>query len=455
MSDNPQRGRSSGSIAWAGPPAGSNVQFVAAARYGWGRHSVTTFGVGGLIQAAVGLSGGVGGLLTKRSGLFAERLIERDLPGGVNGVDLAVMHLVRGHQADPGMVMVLVVPIEEAAAEASGVLDAAEALGEARLILQGFEVAFGERVVVGGVRPVVRTGDAEIGEQQRGGLGLHRAAAIGVQGELTGRHVVFRDGVVEQRPEQRGAFGIGHAPADHAAAEDVENDVEIEVAPLRWPHQFGDVPGPDLVGTFGQKFGLLVDGMAQLLAAFADLAVLSEDAIHGADRAVVDAFIEQGGVDFGRRLIGEARRVQQIQHHLLLRIGQRPGRLRSLARRSPAARPDGSAGAARWRAKPQARRRPRRSCRGAARVPRRPRSRLVVVGRQRDAQQRRNFFLDVDDGFGARQAQRETGIVASATAATSAASGLGSAVFGPRLAGASAPKAPASRCRRQSVKVDE
>ena len=27
------------------------------------------FGVGGLIQAAVGLSGGVGGLLTKRSGL--------------------------------------------------------------------------------------------------------------------------------------------------------------------------------------------------------------------------------------------------------------------------------------------------------------------------------------------------------------------------------------------------
>jgi hypothetical protein len=30
---------------------------------------VRLFGVGGLIQAAVGLSGGVGGLLTKRSGV--------------------------------------------------------------------------------------------------------------------------------------------------------------------------------------------------------------------------------------------------------------------------------------------------------------------------------------------------------------------------------------------------
>jgi hypothetical protein len=33
----------------------------------------------------------------------------------VNGVHLVVMHLVRGHEADPEMVMVLVVPIEEAA----------------------------------------------------------------------------------------------------------------------------------------------------------------------------------------------------------------------------------------------------------------------------------------------------------------------------------------------------
>src|SRR5664279_2003666 len=64
---------------------------------------------------------------------------------------------------------------------------------------------------------------------------------------------------------------------------------------------------------------------AELIAAFADFVVLVEDAVHGADRAVVDTLIEQAGVDFGRRLVGEARRMQQVQHHLLLWGGQRAG----------------------------------------------------------------------------------------------------------------------------------
>src|SRR5271170_5131403 len=113
--------------------------------------------------------------------------------------------------------------------------------------------------------------------------------------ELAGRHIVFRDRIIEQWPEQRGAFSIRHAPADHAAAEDVEDHVEIEVAPLCWPHQFGDVPGPDLIGFLRQKFRLLINRMAQLLAAFADFAVLAEQAIHGADRAVIVTLIKQGG----------------------------------------------------------------------------------------------------------------------------------------------------------------
>jgi len=58
----------------------------------------------------------------------------------MHGVDLAVMHLVRRHQADPAMVVVLVVPVEEGTAEGSGVLDTAEAFGKARLILQRLEV---------------------------------------------------------------------------------------------------------------------------------------------------------------------------------------------------------------------------------------------------------------------------------------------------------------------------
>jgi len=125
--------------------------------------------------------------------------------------------------------------------------------------------------------------EREIGEQEGGGLGFHRPAAIGMQGELTGRHLVLGDGVLQQRLEEGSTFDIGDAPADDAAAEDVEDNVEVEVAPLGWPHQLGDVPGPDLVGTFGQQFGFLVGRVTELGAAFADFAMLAEDAVHGAD----------------------------------------------------------------------------------------------------------------------------------------------------------------------------
>jgi hypothetical protein len=131
------------------------------------------------------------------------------------------------------MVVILVVPIEEAAAETSGVLDAAEALGELRLVLECLEVAPRERVVVGHVRAIVRAGNAKVGEQQCGGFGLHRTTAIRMHGELARQHVMLCDGVIEHWLEESGALSIGNAPADHASAEDIENDIEIEVTPFR------------------------------------------------------------------------------------------------------------------------------------------------------------------------------------------------------------------------------
>jgi hypothetical protein len=57
-----------------------------------------------------------------------ERTVKRDLPGSVNSVHLLEMHLIRRHQADPGMVVILVLPIEEPAAEAPGILNVPEPL---------------------------------------------------------------------------------------------------------------------------------------------------------------------------------------------------------------------------------------------------------------------------------------------------------------------------------------
>ena len=84
----------------------------------------------------------------------------------------------------------------------------------------------------------MRFGDAEIGEQQGSGFGLHRAAAVGMQGELAGGDIMLDDGVVEHGFGQRGAFSVGDAPGDDPAAENINEDIEIEVAPFRQPRQF-------------------------------------------------------------------------------------------------------------------------------------------------------------------------------------------------------------------------
>ena len=94
----------------------------------------------------------------------------------------------------------------------------------------------------------------------------------------------------------------------------MSSDVEVEVGPFHRPHQFGDVPRPHLVGSLGQQFGLLIDRVTPLSAAFDDLAMGGKDAIHRSDRAQIDAFIEQGGIDFGRGLIREAGCAQMSKH---------------------------------------------------------------------------------------------------------------------------------------------
>jgi len=130
----------------------------------------------------------------------------------VDCISLTVMHLIGRHQADASVVMLLIVPVEEAAAERLGILDTAEALWELGLVFHGFEVAFRERIVVGRMRPAVGFGDAEIGEQERRGLGSHGTATVGMQGQLAGRHGMLGDGIVEQCREQGRAFSVGNAP---------------------------------------------------------------------------------------------------------------------------------------------------------------------------------------------------------------------------------------------------
>ena len=64
-----------------------------------------------------GFSRWLGRLLDEAFGIGAEGVIEGSLSGGVDIVGLAVVDLVGRHEADPGMVVVLIVPGEEATAD--------------------------------------------------------------------------------------------------------------------------------------------------------------------------------------------------------------------------------------------------------------------------------------------------------------------------------------------------
>lgn len=142
--------------------------------------------------------------------------------------------------------------------EGAAVLDAAGAIREIGAVLQSPELAFRVGVVVGHIRSAVCFGDAQAGHQQGDRLGSHDPAAAGVDVELAGGNPMLADGFPDEPLGQFGALPGSHHPAGDVAAEDVEDDIEIEAGPLGRAQQLGDVPAPKLVGPSGQQLGLLV-----------------------------------------------------------------------------------------------------------------------------------------------------------------------------------------------------
>ena len=67
------------------------------------------------------------------------------MAGGVDCAGLPEVDLVGRHQADACVMMVLVVPSEEAAAECAGLVDGLEPFWELRLIFQRLELGLRER----------------------------------------------------------------------------------------------------------------------------------------------------------------------------------------------------------------------------------------------------------------------------------------------------------------------
>ena len=67
--------------------------------------------------------------------IFSERDIEDLLADFMDGIGLPVVNLVRGHEADAGMVVVLIVPGEEVSTVLFGIFDATKSTGKPWLVL--------------------------------------------------------------------------------------------------------------------------------------------------------------------------------------------------------------------------------------------------------------------------------------------------------------------------------
>ena len=173
------------------------------------------------------------------------------------------------------------------------------------------------RVIIADIGSAVGLGHSDISHELGYGLGFHCRASIRMDGELAGLDSLFGARLFDELPGQSGAFTMGHHPADHITAEDVQDDIEVKIGPLYRPFELCDIPRPHLIRFTRKQFGLFIDGPSHLPAALLDVAVLGfENPIHGANGAVVLPFIEQGGIDLSGSIIQKTLRVQQVDHVL-------------------------------------------------------------------------------------------------------------------------------------------
>src|SRR6202162_2600567 len=100
-----------------------------------------------------------------------------------------------------------------------------------------------------------------------------------MQRELTRWDGLFLATLLDQSLGQFGTLAHRDHPTRDVAAEDIEDHVEIKIGPFSWSEQLGDVPAPELIGSRGQQFRLLIGRMKQLIATLAGLAALLQQAV--------------------------------------------------------------------------------------------------------------------------------------------------------------------------------
>jgi hypothetical protein len=138
--------------------------------------------------------------------------------------------------------------------------------------------------------------------------------------------LVFTNGLLlttllDQLLSQPIALAGGQHPSHGIAAEDIEDHIKIIVRPFDRSFELGNIPGPDLIRTPGQKLRSGIDGMGKLVSAFSNLSLLLENPIHGPNGTKVGSFVKQRCIDSPGRPVDKAVNVKDVQDLLALFMG--------------------------------------------------------------------------------------------------------------------------------------
>src|SRR3990167_1580394 len=158
------------------------------------------------------------------------------------------------------MMVLGVVPGEEILTESPGILNRAEISGEIRTIFEGFKLRFRIGIIIAHVRTRMAFCYPQIREKKCHGLRCHAWPTISVDRQLFWFDNLFLTGISDETLCQNCLFTMRDHPANHVTAEDIKNDIEVEIGPFCRSFELRYIPGPYLIRSRGQKLRFLIIG---------------------------------------------------------------------------------------------------------------------------------------------------------------------------------------------------
>ena len=145
------------------------------------------------------------------------------------------MNAVRRHESDARVPMHGVVPGKERLTVGARILSAPEAHGEVRTVLHRLELRLREGTIVRYVRPAVAFSDIQVDQQRGHRFRAQVGTAISMEREDAGGDIVACHAVGDELFSEIRALAPGDQLAHDMAAEDVQDDVEVDLLHLAGP----------------------------------------------------------------------------------------------------------------------------------------------------------------------------------------------------------------------------